>query len=261
MLPHVRDRPLALQAFPAGHRAARASSSSRSRAHFPDWIARVEVAKAGGTIVQVLANDAATLVYLAGQNVVTPHIWLSRADRPQQPDRLIFDFDPSPRRDVRRRARRGARAGRAAARRRPGDRTRWSPARAASTSSARCAAAATSATVHAYARARRRGAGGRRPRAPHAASGARATAARASTSTSTASTTPSTRSRPTACAPARRAGGDADPLGGARRPRARPAGLDDHDGARPAGGAGGDPWAAIAGHARALGAVRRALGP
>jgi bifunctional non-homologous end joining protein LigD len=46
-------------------------------------------------VTHVLANDAATLVYLAGQNVVTPHIWLSRADEPRRPDRLILDFDPS----------------------------------------------------------------------------------------------------------------------------------------------------------------------
>jgi bifunctional non-homologous end joining protein LigD len=42
----------------------------------------------------VLANDAATLVYLAGQNCVTPHVWTSRADRPRQPDRIVFDLDP-----------------------------------------------------------------------------------------------------------------------------------------------------------------------
>ena len=51
--------------------------------------------KKGGTITHVLAQDAATLVYLAGQNVVTVHIWLSRADKPHQPDRLTLDFDPS----------------------------------------------------------------------------------------------------------------------------------------------------------------------
>jgi bifunctional non-homologous end joining protein LigD len=44
----------------------------------------------------VLAGDAATLVYLAGQNVITPHVWLSRADRPHEPDRLILDLDPAP---------------------------------------------------------------------------------------------------------------------------------------------------------------------
>ena len=28
--------------------------------------------------------------------MVTPHAWLSRADKPREPDRLILDFDPSP---------------------------------------------------------------------------------------------------------------------------------------------------------------------
>jgi bifunctional non-homologous end joining protein LigD len=46
-------------------------------------------------VTHALANEAATLVYLAGQNVVTPHTWLSRADDPREPDRLIIDFDPS----------------------------------------------------------------------------------------------------------------------------------------------------------------------
>jgi bifunctional non-homologous end joining protein LigD len=47
-------------------------------------------------VTHVVAENAAALVYLAGQNVITPHIWLSRADEPDRPDRLIVDFDPSP---------------------------------------------------------------------------------------------------------------------------------------------------------------------
>ena len=54
----------------------------------------MQVAKEGGTVAHTLANDVAALVYLAGQNVVTPHVWPARADRPDRPDRLIFDFDP-----------------------------------------------------------------------------------------------------------------------------------------------------------------------
>jgi bifunctional non-homologous end joining protein LigD len=95
MLPHVRDRPLALQAFPNGIDGQGFFMKSVPK-YFPDWIATVEVPKRGGSLTQVLAGDAATLVYLAGQNVITPHIWLSRADRPREPDRLIIDFDPSP---------------------------------------------------------------------------------------------------------------------------------------------------------------------
>jgi bifunctional non-homologous end joining protein LigD len=95
MVPHVRDRPLALQAFPNGIDQPGFFMKSVPR-YFPDWITTATVPKRGGTLTQVLAQDAATLVYLAGQNVITPHIWLSRADEPQQPDRLIVDFDPSP---------------------------------------------------------------------------------------------------------------------------------------------------------------------
>jgi bifunctional non-homologous end joining protein LigD len=95
MLPHIRDRPLALQAFPNGIDQPGFFMKSVPR-YFPDWITTATVPKKGGTLTQVVALEPATLVYLAGQNVITPHIWLSRADRPREPDRLIVDFDPSP---------------------------------------------------------------------------------------------------------------------------------------------------------------------
>jgi bifunctional non-homologous end joining protein LigD len=94
MLPYVRDRPLALQAFPEGIEGDGFFMKSVPR-YFPSWVKRVTVPKKGGTITHILAQDAATLVYLAGQNVVTVHTWLSRADKPHQPDRLTLDFDPS----------------------------------------------------------------------------------------------------------------------------------------------------------------------
>jgi bifunctional non-homologous end joining protein LigD len=95
MVPHVRGRPLALQAFPNGIDENGFFMKSVPR-YFPDWITTVSVPKRGGTLTQVVADEPATMVYLAGQNVITPHIWLSRADQPRQPDRLIVDFDPSP---------------------------------------------------------------------------------------------------------------------------------------------------------------------
>jgi bifunctional non-homologous end joining protein LigD len=93
MVPHVRNRPLALDTYPEGVRGG-GYLIKHIPAHFPDWIARATVAKRGGEVTHVLANDRATLVYLAGQNVVTLHAWPSRADRPDHPDRLIFDLDP-----------------------------------------------------------------------------------------------------------------------------------------------------------------------
>jgi bifunctional non-homologous end joining protein LigD len=95
MLPHIRGRPLALQSFPNGIDQPGFFMKSIPK-YFPDWITTATVPKRGGSLTQILADDAATLIYLAGQNVITPHIWLSRADQPRQPDRLILDFDPSP---------------------------------------------------------------------------------------------------------------------------------------------------------------------
>jgi bifunctional non-homologous end joining protein LigD len=94
MLPYVRDRPLALQAYPEGIEGEGFFLKAVPR-YFPTWVKRATVPKKGGTITHILAQDAATLVYLAGQNVVTVHTWLSRVDKPRQPDRLTLDFDPS----------------------------------------------------------------------------------------------------------------------------------------------------------------------
>ncbi len=94
MLPYVKDRPLALQAFPDGIEQP-GYFMKAVPGYFPDWVDRATVPKRGGTVTHALAGEAATLVYLAGQNVVTPHLWLSRADEPRRPDRLIVDFDPS----------------------------------------------------------------------------------------------------------------------------------------------------------------------
>jgi len=107
MVPHVRDRPLAVQSFPQGI-AGKGFFVKNAAKHFPDWVATADVPKReGGALRQVLANDAPTLVYLAGQNAITPHIWTARADRLEQPDRIVFDLDPAEQRfaDVRAAAR------------------------------------------------------------------------------------------------------------------------------------------------------------
>lgn len=93
-LPHYRDRPLTMQRFPDGIAEAGFFQKNVPDS-FPDWIGRARLAKEGGTVTHAVANDAATLVYLANQGCVTPHLALARADRPDRPDRVVFDLDPS----------------------------------------------------------------------------------------------------------------------------------------------------------------------
>ncbi|NIR43391.1 MAG: ATP-dependent DNA ligase [Gemmatimonadetes bacterium] len=92
--PHLENRPLTLQRFPDGI-GNDGFYQKETPDYFPDWIdrARIDV-KGGGSQEQVLCNKKATLVYLANQACITPHIWLSRADRIERPDRMIFDLDP-----------------------------------------------------------------------------------------------------------------------------------------------------------------------
>jgi bifunctional non-homologous end joining protein LigD len=94
MLPHVKGRPLNLERYPDGIEGERIMQQRAGR-YFPDWIKRARVDKKGGSVEHVVAADPATLVYLAGQACITLHPWLSRADKPHEPDRLIFDLDPS----------------------------------------------------------------------------------------------------------------------------------------------------------------------
>jgi bifunctional non-homologous end joining protein LigD len=95
MLPHVRNRPISMQRFPDGL-GGKGFFQKNVPDYFPAWMRRVEVPKAGGTVTHVYACDADTLVYLVGQNMITPHVWLSRVDRLWQPDRMVVDLDPPP---------------------------------------------------------------------------------------------------------------------------------------------------------------------
>ena len=107
MLPHIKGRPLSLQRFPAGI-GQRGFFHKDAPDYFPAWVRRVEAAKHGGSVTHAIASDVRTLVYLANQNTITPHVWLSRADRIDRPDRLVIDLDPAPKSDfadVRRAAR------------------------------------------------------------------------------------------------------------------------------------------------------------
>lgn len=93
MVPYLEERPLVMQRFPDGI-DAEGFYQKNAPDHFPDWIETVTVEKEGGTVDHVVCGNAATLVYLANQGVITPHVWLSRIDRLDHPDRMIFDLDP-----------------------------------------------------------------------------------------------------------------------------------------------------------------------
>jgi bifunctional non-homologous end joining protein LigD len=95
ILPHVKDRPLTMERYPDGL-DGEGFYEKHYPEHFPEWVTGVQVALQGdGRQQQVVCNKAATLVYLVDQGCVTPHVWLSRRDKLDAPDRMLFDLDPS----------------------------------------------------------------------------------------------------------------------------------------------------------------------
>lgn len=94
ILPHLRARPLSLERYPDGIQKERIIQKSVS-AYYPRWIKTVTVRKVDGTVRHAICDEEATLAYLANQACITPHIWLSRIDKLDFPDQMVFDLDPS----------------------------------------------------------------------------------------------------------------------------------------------------------------------
>jgi bifunctional non-homologous end joining protein LigD len=94
MVPHVKDRPVSLQRF-RGAVGDGGFFQKEVPKGAPEWVKTVEVPKRGGVVHHVLADNRETLQWLAQQGCVTPHVFTSRADRLERPDRLVIDLDPS----------------------------------------------------------------------------------------------------------------------------------------------------------------------
>jgi bifunctional non-homologous end joining protein LigD len=94
MLPYVRGRPVHMQRFPDGIGGPEIQQKQVPD-YFPDFVRRVEVGrKGGGSVTHLVMDNVETIVYLADQACITPHTWLARDDRLDNPDLLIFDLDP-----------------------------------------------------------------------------------------------------------------------------------------------------------------------
>jgi bifunctional non-homologous end joining protein LigD len=94
MLPHIRSRPVTMERYPAGIGGKGFFHKDVSKG-FPEWLERVEVPKKGGTVHHPIVCDTRSLLWLANQNCITPHVWTSRAPNLYQPDICVFDLDPS----------------------------------------------------------------------------------------------------------------------------------------------------------------------
>ena len=99
LLPYCRNRPVSMERYPGPATAKKTAFFQKHIPdYFPSWIKTVTVANLtnSGHPTYVLCQNPATLVYLANQACVTPHVWLSTTKNLTRPDQLIFDLDPAP---------------------------------------------------------------------------------------------------------------------------------------------------------------------
>lgn len=94
MLPHLRGRPLTMERYPAGIGAKGFWQKDVSRG-FPEWLERVEVPKKNGVVHHPVIRDTRSLLWMANQNTITPHVWASRVPDLYRPDVCLFDLDPA----------------------------------------------------------------------------------------------------------------------------------------------------------------------
>jgi bifunctional non-homologous end joining protein LigD len=99
LVPHLRNRPFTMKRYPDGWQG-KFFFQKQAPSHMPDWIPRT--AQPASTregekkvIDYALVNDDLALMWMANMGCIDLHAWSSRVDKPERPDWVMFDLDPS----------------------------------------------------------------------------------------------------------------------------------------------------------------------
>jgi bifunctional non-homologous end joining protein LigD len=100
LVPHLRDRPFTMKRYPDGWKG-NFFFQKNAPSHMPEWITRVPLPASTRegekkTIAYPLVNDRLALLWMANMGCIDMNAWYSRVDRPERPDFVLFDLDPSP---------------------------------------------------------------------------------------------------------------------------------------------------------------------
>jgi len=94
LLPHLKDRPLVLTRYPDGI-GGEGFFQKDAPENLPGWVRTYAHQHASRIIHYVLADEPATLAFLANLGVVEIHPWTSRWQHPHWPDFALIDLDPA----------------------------------------------------------------------------------------------------------------------------------------------------------------------
>jgi bifunctional non-homologous end joining protein LigD len=102
LVPHLRGRPFTMRRYPDGA-YGKAFFQKDAPKGMPEWIPRfhVEVSTRERPpkkrwIDAPLVNDEDALLWMVNMGCIDLNAWYSRVDRPDRPDFVLFDLDPSP---------------------------------------------------------------------------------------------------------------------------------------------------------------------
>ena len=97
LLPHLAGRPLTMKRYPEGVDHPYFFEKNAPK-HRPDWVKTAPIWSEGNqrTVNYILANDLATLVWIANLASLELHPSLSLAAHIETPTMIVFDLDPGP---------------------------------------------------------------------------------------------------------------------------------------------------------------------
>jgi bifunctional non-homologous end joining protein LigD len=102
LVPHLRDRPFTMKRYPDGWQGGHFFQKD-APTHMPEWIptrrflvSARDRARTKKWIAAPLVNDEPALLWMVNMGCIDHNTWYSRVDRPDRPDWVLFDLDPSP---------------------------------------------------------------------------------------------------------------------------------------------------------------------
>jgi bifunctional non-homologous end joining protein LigD len=102
LVPHLKARPFTMRRYPDGA-TGKAFFQKDAPSHMPDWIhtyrALVSTRSRPRTKKWVefpLVDDELALLWMVNMGCIDMNAWYSRVDRPDRPDFVLFDLDPTP---------------------------------------------------------------------------------------------------------------------------------------------------------------------
>ena len=101
-MPHLKGRPFTMRRYPDGA-FGKAFFQKDAPKGMPEWIPRFHVQVSTRErppkkrwIDAPIVNDEDALIWMANMGCIDMNAWYSRVDRPDRPDFVLFDLDPSP---------------------------------------------------------------------------------------------------------------------------------------------------------------------